>query len=367
MTHTPASRRPDRALVRRVAAEVRPHWRGVARILLVDLAATPILLLMPVPLKIAVDSVIGSKPMPGPLAALAPAWFDRSNGTRLVLVAGLLLAIVLLSLLQQACAFVLRARTTEQLTLAFRARLFHHAQRVSLAFHDMRGSTDSIYRIQYDATAIQSMTVDGVIPLLTSVIAVASMLYVTAKIDVALALVALTVAPVLFALSRSYKLRARRWYRNAKELESSALGVVQEALTTLRVVKAFGREEHEDRRFVGRSRLGADARVRIAAADSVFGGLIDLTTAVGTAAVLLIGVRGVQAERLTLGELLLVMSYLSQLYGPLKIMSRKIGSLQSSLASAERAFELLDQNPDVSESPDARPLAWRSVTSSAGA
>ena len=356
MTDTSAERTRDRALLRRVAREVRPHWRGVAGIFLVDLAATPILLLMPVPLKIAVDSVIGSKPLPSPLAAFTPGWLTRSNGSVLGLVAGLLLAVVVLNLLQQAAAFVLRARTTERLTLAFRARLFRHAQRLSLAFHDVRGSTDSIYRIQYDATAIQSMTVDGVIPLVTSTIALVSMLYVTAKIDMPLALVALTVAPVLFVLSRSYKVRARRWYRNAKELESSAFGVVQEALTALRVVKAFGREEHEHLRFVGRSRLGVDAKVRIAAADSVFGGLIDLTTALGTAAVLVIGVRGVQSGRITLGELLLVMAYLTQLYGPLKTMSRTIGTLQSSLASAERTFELLDESPDVPERPHARPL-----------
>jgi len=76
MTAASDEQRRDRALLRRVAREVRPHWRGVAGIFLVDLAATPILLLMPVPLKIAVDSVIGSKPLPSPLAALTPDWLS---------------------------------------------------------------------------------------------------------------------------------------------------------------------------------------------------------------------------------------------------------------------------------------------------
>ena len=76
MPDTSAERTRDRALLRRVAGEVRPHWRGVAGIFLVDLAATPILLLMPVPLKIAVDSVIGSKPLPSPLPALTPDWLS---------------------------------------------------------------------------------------------------------------------------------------------------------------------------------------------------------------------------------------------------------------------------------------------------
>src|SRR5438552_17983372 len=94
MTDTSAERTRDRALLRRVAREVRPHWRGVAGIFLVDLAATPILLLMPVPLKIAVDSVIGSKPLPSPLAALTPDRLQRSNAPVRGLVARPLLALL---------------------------------------------------------------------------------------------------------------------------------------------------------------------------------------------------------------------------------------------------------------------------------
>src|SRR5438132_6519377 len=168
MTDTSAERTRDRALLRRVVREVRPHWRGVGGICLVDLAATPILLLMPVPLKIAVDSVIGSKPLPSPLAALTPDWLERSNDSVLGLVAGLLLAVVVLNLLQQAAAFVLRARTTERLTLAFRARLFRHAHRLSLALHDMSGPTVSFSPFQIDPTALQLRLIAGGSPLVVS-------------------------------------------------------------------------------------------------------------------------------------------------------------------------------------------------------
>ncbi len=97
-------------------------------------------------------------------------------------------------------------------------------------------------------------------------------------------------------------------------------------------------------------------RVRLAVAENGLALLVGLTTAGGTAAILFIGARHVQLGVLTLGELLLIMSYLAQLYGPMRTISRKVASLQNHLASAERAFALLDEHPDVPEKADARPL-----------
>src|SRR6266576_557573 len=148
----------------------------------------------------------------------------------------------------------------------------------------------------------------------------------------------------------------RRQHRHIKKLESSALAVVQETLGALRVVKAFGGEQQETDRFAQRSREGVAARIRMALTEGRYGLLVGLTTALGTGAVLFIGVRHVQANLLTLGQLLMAVTYLGQLYEPLKTVSKKAATLQSYLASAERAFALLDQQPEVPERPDAHPL-----------
>jgi ATP-binding cassette subfamily B protein len=146
----------------------------------------------------------------------------------------------------------------------------------------------------------------------------------------------------------------RKQSRQVKRLESSALAVVQETLGALRVVKAFGQEERETARFVGRSVEGMTARLQLALLQGRYGVLLGLTTALGMAAVLLIGVGHVRAGALSLGQLLMVMGYLGQLYQPLKTISQKAGTFQSYLASAERAFALLDERPDVPERPQAR-------------
>ena len=119
---------------------------------------------MPLPLKIAVDSVIGGKPLPAPIEAAVGWWTEGSSERILVLVVVLQLAIVALTQVQTLLAYVLRSQSGERMTLGFRAKLFRHSQRLSLSFHDDRGTADSIFRIQYDAPALQWITVYGVLP-----------------------------------------------------------------------------------------------------------------------------------------------------------------------------------------------------------
>jgi ATP-binding cassette subfamily B protein len=336
--------------------QTRPYWHHIVGIFLLDLVATPLALLGPIPLKIAVDTVLGSDPLPGFLDTLLPDVGRHGSLWLLSVAAVLQVLVVLFSQLQVLGSYVLRTHIGEGLTLDFRARLFQHVQRLAFSFHDARGTADTIYRIQYDAPAIQWLTIHGVVPLVAAAVTLLSMIYVTARFDWQLALVALTIVPVIAILPQVYSRRMYGQYRDAKELESSTLGIVQEVLTALRVVKAFGREEHEQERFIGQSSAGMRARIRLAFAESAFGLLINVTTAVGTALVLFIGVRGVQTERLTLGELLIVLAYLTQLYGPLSTIGDTVARLQASLASIRRAFELLDEVPEVAERPRARVL-----------
>ena len=347
----------DLTLYRRLLSQARPYWSHIIALLLIGLLSTPIALLTPVPLKIAVDSVSGSEPFPGFLQPLIPASVENSQNAVFVLAASFLVVIVLLNQIQTLATSLLTVQTGESLVLDFRARLFRHLQRLSLSYHDTRGAGDSIYRLQQDATAIQNIMIGGLIPFFASALTIVLMLYVTLTIDWQLALVALGVAPGLLLLTGAYRRRLRTHWRVIKKLESVNLGGAQEVFGALRVVKAFAQEDREEERFLHRGRQQVNARVRLALVEGGFSLLVGLISALGTALVLYIGIRHVDAGSLTLGEMLLVMGYLSQLYEPFKTISRKAASLQSHLASAERAFSLLDEIPDVPERPDARPLA----------
>jgi ATP-binding cassette subfamily B protein len=240
--------------------------------------------------------------------------------------------------------------------LDFRAKLFRHLQRLSLSYHDTKGAADSMYRLQYDAPSVQSITVNGVMPFISSALTLAAMLYVITRIDWVLAVVAISTIPLLYWTTRTSMGTLRRSWKNVRELESSALSVLQEVLTSIRVVKAFVREDHEQERFIGRSRMRLTELIRVVLLQMKFDMTISLLIAITSAVTLSLGILHVRAGVLTLGNLLLVIGYLAQLYQPLRTMSRKTSQLQSALAGAERALAVLDEVPDVAERPAARPL-----------
>src|SRR5438093_317256 len=353
MTSSTAKR--EAALYRRIAQAVCPYWPNLAAIFGLSLLAVPLALLTPLPLKIVVDSVLGSRP-PRVLDEVLPSGFARSPGMMLTLALGVMLTVAVLTQLRDSSNSLLATYTGEKLLRGFRAQLFHHAQRLSLSYHDRKGTADSLYRIQYDAASIQYIAVEGIVPFISSALTFASMIYVTMRIDRRLALVALTISPALFAVSRIYRPRLRRRSRKARRRERAAMAVVHEVFAAARVVKAFGQEKREENRFVQQSTEGMRQRLRKAVMEGSYGLLVAAITGLGTAGVLFIGVRSIEAGTLTLGSLLLVMGYITHLYTPLKTMSRKAASLQTYLVGAERAFALLDEAPDVAERPNARPL-----------
>jgi len=349
------------ALYRRLLRQARPYWLHLAGLFGIGLLASPLALLDPVPLKIVFDSVLGSHPLPAYLRTVFPSAVLGSAGALLVAI-GLLLGVAALTQLQALANRFMQAYVGERLVLGFRTQLVQHAQRLSLSYHDSKGSADALYRIHQDAAVIDKIMVEGIIPFVAAAVTLVMMIVVTLRLDWQLALVALGVSPPLFVLSRLYRPRMRRQSRHVKKLESSALAVVQETLGALRVVKAFGQESRETDRFVHRSTEGVAARIRLSLMEGRYGVLVGLTSALGTAAVLFIGVRHVVEGVLTVGQLWMALRYLDKLYEPLKTISKKAAGIQSYLASAERAFALLDEQPEVPERPHARP-----VTRAAGA
>src|SRR5688572_29148313 len=351
------SRQHEPSLYWRLFQQVRPYWRHLTALFLLSLLAPPLALLMPLPLKIAVDSVIGSHPLPAFLAAWLPPKLTQSPNAMLLVAVLLLVGVTVATELRDLLSQWLAAYTGEKLLRNFRAQLFRHVQRLSLSYHDSKGTADSVYRIQYDATSVQRIAVEGVVPFISSALTLAAMAYVTFRINWQLALVALSVSPAIYLLSRAYRKRLRHQSREVKKIESSALSVIQEVLGATRVVKAFGQEDREDERFERKSNEGMGARLKLVLAERRFGVLVALLTALGTAAVLFVGLRSVLSGAMTLGDLLLVMGYVAKLNTPLKSIGKKMAGMQSNLASAERAFALLDESPDVAERPNARPLA----------
>jgi ATP-binding cassette subfamily B protein len=346
----------DFVLLKRLWHQARPFWAQLAGMFLLGLLSAPLALLLPLPLKLAIDSVIGDHPLPEFLQSVVPGSVEKSKAAMLIFVVVFLIVLAGCVQLQSLASWLADTYVSEKLVLSFRARLFRHAQRLSMLYHERKGSADSIYRIQYDAPALQWILVHGIGPFINAVFTVAGMIYVTARINGRLALIALSVAPILFALSEIYRRRIRTRWSELKDVETSTLSVLEETLGAIRVVKAFGREERQQEHYVDKARHGVRRHIYLSFLDGSFGGLVGVTIACGTAATLFVGVNSVQNGLLTIGQLIIVMTYISQLYGPMKTISSQIGQTESSMASAERAFALLDETPDVNDPPNGRRL-----------
>jgi ATP-binding cassette subfamily B protein len=341
----------DLQILRRLAKEAKPFRLHIVGIFVLGFLATPLALLTPLPLKVAVDNVLGDHPLPGFLAALVPDGLEHSKNALLILTAISFAVVALLAQVQALGQTVLQTITGEKLLLQFRGKLFQQSQRLSLMYHDRVGTADSTYRVIEDAKSLQFIAVESLVSLVTSLTTLVAMVYVTFSVDSQLAIVTLAVVPFLALLSTQFRRRLRARSREVKKLESSALSIVQEVLNGLRVVKAFNQEDREHERFHERASDGMLARVRLVLAQAAYSLSVGAVVGIGGGLVLYIGVRRVQQGAITLGELLLVMSYLTQLYQPVKTLAKRAGTLQSYLASAERAFALLDEAPEVVECP----------------
>src|SRR5205814_525530 len=209
-------------LYRRLLLEARPYWLHLFATLVLSLLSTPLALLAPLPMKLAVDSVLGSQPLPRLVQRFLPSLPGaNSAATSLLFVVAALLLITLLRQLQGTLSGVLQTYTGERLLQDFRAKLFRQVQRLSLSYHDDKGTSDSAYRIQYDAYCIQAVTLGSLLPLINASITLVGMVYVIARMDWQLALVALTVSPILFLLTRTFRRPLRRRWRSTKALVSA--------------------------------------------------------------------------------------------------------------------------------------------------
>ncbi|HUF08261.1 MAG TPA: ABC transporter ATP-binding protein [Rhodothermales bacterium] len=344
------------SVLKRLIKEARGYRVHLLAILGLSFLGTPVALLNPIPLKIVVDNVIGSDPLPGYVAVFLPDVATRSSMSLLIAASILMIGLALFNRLRGLGTQYLRAYTAQNMVLAFRARLFAHAQRLSIAYHDRAGSMDSTYRILYDAASINQVLLGAGLPLLRTWFPLIGMVVVMSLLDLELTLIALLVVPVLVILVKVYGWRLKTKWRTVKDLDSAASSVVQESLSTLRVVKAFQREKAEESRFLAESSERVKGHLDAVLTGGTYHALVGISITAATAAVLFVGTLHVQSGILTLGELLMIMAYVGQIFGPLSSMTEAAAGLANGLASAERALQLLDERPEVVDKPDARRL-----------
>jgi ATP-binding cassette, subfamily B, bacterial len=344
------------SLLRRALVDLRPYLGSIIAILILSLSAVPITLITPLPIKILVDNVLGSQPLPNYIAFLNPSLSAVSKSYIIGLAVSILIGVAVLTYLQNLLSVWYSNKIGNRMTLGVRTLLFRQMQRLSISYHDKMGAADSAYRTLNDAPMLRSFGIDGMIPLATSIITLGAMILVTLFLDWELAVVALLVSPLLFLLTLIFRPRIRSGWRKYRASESAAMAVAQESLGASRLVKVYGQEDRKSEQLVSHYSESLDAQLKVQVYGAFYGLLIGVLTAAGLAAVLYIGIGHVLAGTLSLGSLLVVNFYVTQLYGPLRGVGQSILDVQQSLTGIERYHEILDEKPDVPESTNAIPL-----------
>ncbi len=340
-------------LIKRILVHARPYWPHISGLFILSLLATPLVLLKPYALKLLIDSGFGSQPVPAFFGHFFPNGFAFNFTSVLLLTIALVILIALIDNIIVFVSWLLSIFTGEKLVLNFRILLFNHIQRLSLSYHDKKGSSDSLYRIQWDTMSIRNLLLTQLTALVTNTLTLLAMIIVMFFINWKFAVITLCIMPPLFILTKlSTKRLIRDWYK-VKDQESVAMTVIHEVLGSLRVVKAFGRENNENERFTDRSNLAVKGQVDLARVAATYSFLVSMLLAIGTAGFIYIGAMFVHTGKMTLGELTLVIAYMAQVFGPLQSIIKNLNDIQSSVASIDRVFAVLDEDKEVKEDPHA--------------
>jgi ATP-binding cassette, subfamily B, bacterial len=337
----------------RVLRYLRPYRKLAVVSVMLTILGSAAALMTPWPLKILVDHVLEKNPMPAWLTMLGPIAKDPIALLLFAVIGGLFVALTLNGL--HVLNNYVNTKIQQLIVLDFRSDLFAHAQRLSLAYHDRRRSGMVIYMInsQGDAPAGLIMT----IPLLgESLLTLMGMVWISYRMDWMLALVSLAVVPFLYYSVGYYATHIQERLQRVMNMEGESLSVVHESISMMRVIVAFGREDHEHSRFRDQTARAVDARVKVTVRQSVFSLVVNMITAIGSSLVLGLGAYHVLQGKLTIGQLLVVIAYIASVYKPLETISYTIGTLQNKFVSLRAAFNLLDTVPEIKDAPNAKAI-----------
>jgi ATP-binding cassette subfamily B protein len=334
---------------------LRPHWVALTLALLAVLGDTAADVLQPWPIKIVIDNVLLGKKLTGWLGGVAAEAFKNNRlGTLNFAVS----AVVIIAVVGAVCAYCDKVLTTsvgQWLAHDLRRMLYHQMQRFSLAEHKEASAGDWITRVTKDIDTVQDFITTSLLGLAVSVLTIAGMLGVMFYVNWRFTLVALSVAPVLGAVSYVYTRRIKKAARAVRQKESELLAGVAAMLSTIHVVQAFAREDYEDRRFDGDSRAQVAVALEARGMKARLSPLVEVIVAVGTALVLAYGGRLALAGRISPGDLWLFLLYLGKMYKPMRDLSKMTDGVSRAIIGFERIQETLLTESRVRDLPDAHP------------
>ena len=331
---------------------LREQGAGVLVAALCLLGVIAMDLVAPWPLKVIFDHVLLAHPLP---TWLSPLQGLLALGTwpALLAMAGAIAAIALLAGAFSYLQLFTTAKIGYRITYRLRSLLFTHLQRLSLAFHHKSRSGELLTKVASDTNQLRDMFADWALSFAAQLLTLVTMLGVMFWLNWQLAaVVAATLLPlmaVIYVLNQRVKASAR----DQRRYEGRMTSRLNEVLSSIALVQAFGRQSHEEARFQAEIEAHYESGIRSARTAGAITKTIAVVCAAGTAATVLLGAQQVLAGRLTPGELLIFLAYVGNLFKPVRDLGKLSAKFSRAAVSAQRVNEILETEPEIDDAPDA--------------
>jgi ATP-binding cassette subfamily B protein len=336
---------------------LRPHTKTLILGTLAAIGDAAANLLDPVPLKIVLDNVLRSRAPSGWLNTLI---FSLAGADKLAIIKFAAIAVLAIALFGAACTYAEKLLTTsvgQWVMHDLRQTLYFHIQRLSLAYHDQTSTGDLLSTVTSDIDSIQTFISSNLLDALINVLTLVGMVVVMFCINWRFTLIALSVAPVLALVVFKYTRSIRKASREVRKKQGEMVSVIQEVLSSMRVVKAFAREDYEVHRLEEESLENVEIALRARAVKARLSPLVEVIVAIGTGLVLWFGGRLVLAGSLSAGSLVMFIWYLGKMYKPMQELSKMTDAYSKAAIGYERIREILDMDGEVKDQPGARKIA----------
>lgn len=300
-------------------------------------------LMKPWPFKVIIDNVLSNNPLPWQfVASMSPKALLLCSCVGIVLTYLLSASFTLLN-------SYTNVQVGQRVVNDLRGDLYSHLQRLSLAFHGRWPTGDLLYRITADTYAIQTLSTSGFLPILSALVLVVGMFIILLRLDAVLTLLALSVCPALLILLSPLNVRITSAATDARRQESAVYSLVQRAMSAMRVIQAFTKEEEEYRKFMAASQGSLAANLRFYVLQTFYGGVSSVVIGLWGALVMWVGASHVLEGSLTVGELIVFISYLAFLFLSLNKISETWGLIQGAKVGVGRVFEILEMEHEIKE------------------
>ena len=346
------SKMPAKITRTSIVSFLRPHWKALTLALLAVAAEAVTDVLEPWPLKIILDSLLQSKPLPGWLTA-AVGWLGPDQ---LAVLNFAVIAVATIAVVGALSSWLEKYLTTsvgQWVMHDLRRTVYHHIHRLSLAEHDKKQTGDLISRVTSDIEAIQSFITTALLGIFTNILTLVGIIGVMLYLNWHFTLISLSIAPPLFLVVYLFTARIKKASRDVRKKEGELVSMVAEVFSSIRVVKAFAREDYEESRFERQSLENVDAALLARSIKTKLSPMVEIIVAIGTCLVLGYGARLVLAGQLTAGALVVFLLYLGKMYKPMRELSKMTDTASKAVVGFERIREILDSESGLRDAAGA--------------